>query len=89
MNHYNSKQSFNLFQDVIVKHSLFRPPYSVKIFETEDVRELTRFWIETFDRHFELYESCFGRDLDEQIVSFTHPPQPAEKTLNKPQPIPE
>ena len=82
-NHLSRKESFELFKEVVVRHSLFRPPYSVKVFETEEVKELSRFWLETFDRYFEEYECCFGTDLDEQVVTLALPVEQMEKPLGK------
>lgn len=62
--HKSREESFNEFKEVVIRHSLFRPPHSVNIFNEKDVKELTKFWLDTFDRYYEQYEHCFASKLD-------------------------
>jgi len=53
--HKSRQESFEEFKEVVIRHSLFRQPYSVNIFNERDVKEITRFWLDTFDRYYEQY----------------------------------
>jgi hypothetical protein len=51
-----------------VRHSLFRPPHSVCIFNYEDLNVLTTWWLTHFDRYYEEYQQCMGSNLNEILV---------------------
>lgn len=41
------------------RHSLQRPPFSILIFDEQDIAKITDFTLKTFFRHFTLYEFSF------------------------------
>lgn len=41
------------------RHSLQRPPFSILIFDEQDISKITDFTLKTFFRHFTLYEFSF------------------------------
>ena len=69
----NKKQSFEYFSQVLVRHSLFRPPHSVKIFSYEQCQIITDYWIGTFSRLYEEYAECFSLDLNEILETCCAP----------------
>lgn len=48
----------------MIRHSLFRPPHSVNVFIEKDVKDITKFWLSSFDRYYAMYEHCFASKLD-------------------------
>lgn len=46
------EQSFKYFAEVLVRHSLFRPPHSVNVFSEEEVERFTHFWNDHFLRYY-------------------------------------
>jgi hypothetical protein len=55
-NWLTQEQSFKYFSEVLVRHSLFRPPHSVCIFNYDELNTLTNFWLNHFDRYYEEYK---------------------------------
>lgn len=72
-NHKTRQQSFEEFKDLVIRHSLFRPPHSVNIFNEDDVKNITKFWLETFDRYYDLYQHCFATELHYCIETWGSP----------------
>jgi hypothetical protein len=62
------EQSFRYFSDVLVRHSLFRPPHSVCIFNYEELNLLTSWWLAHFDRYYEEYQQCMASTLNEMLI---------------------
>ena len=48
-------QSFNNFKELVLRHSVFRPPHSLAIFTLDDVKLIEKFGLETYYRHYEMY----------------------------------
>lgn len=55
----NNKATFQYFKDLLVKHSLQRPPYSVGIFTINQVQAITDYALNTYFRHFDMYKYAF------------------------------
>ncbi|KAL0583695.1 hypothetical protein ABG067_006371 [Albugo candida] len=53
------RSSIDRFQQLILAHSVNRSPTSTKIFELEDVREITDFFMHDYYRHFGLNKCVF------------------------------
>ena len=65
-----SEQSFNYFRDVLIRHSLFKPPTSTKIFDPEDLRALSRYLLHTFYKHYDLYFFAYTPKRTLEINTF-------------------
>eukprot|EP01112_Ceratiomyxa_fruticulosa_P004932 TRINITY_DN1549_c0_g1_i1.p1 TRINITY_DN1549_c0_g1~~TRINITY_DN1549_c0_g1_i1.p1 ORF type:complete len:387 (-),score=83.67 TRINITY_DN1549_c0_g1_i1:125-1180(-) len=67
------EDNFSYFKNLLVDHSIQRPPYSVQIFSLEDVKSITDYVTHTYFRHFKLYRYVFTKkrilDLKPQIVN--------------------
>ena len=48
-----------LLKDLLGNHSIQRPPYQIFIFTDSEVGEIVQFSLQTFLRHFSLYEFAF------------------------------
>lgn len=53
------EEGFKTLRRILERHSLQRPPFSILIFDENDVREISAFVLKTFLRHFSLYEFSF------------------------------
>ena len=63
-------KSFELFRDVLVQHSLFRPPHSILVFNLEEIKLITDHYLSTFYKHFTLYSLAFTPIINMQIITF-------------------
>lgn len=69
-NRLNYEKSFDLFRDVIVQHSLFRPPHSILVFNLEEIKSITDFFQSTFYKHYTLYTLAYTPIINMEIVTF-------------------
>lgn len=67
--HLTKKQSFEYFTELSVRHSLFRPPHSVCIFEYEELKQISKYWLDTFHRFYNEYAECFMTEENEMLIS--------------------
>lgn len=68
VNHYKAigerltiERSFKFFKSLLLQHSVQRPPYSVGIFSLEDVKSTTEYMINSYYRHYKLYQYTFTK----------------------------
>jgi hypothetical protein len=54
-----SEETFDLTKTLILKHSVTRPPYSVAIFSANDLKVIMDYVLNTFFRHFNLYQYVY------------------------------
>jgi len=59
-----AKAAFNFFRDLLLQHSVQRPPYSVGLFCLQDVTAITDFASRSFFRHYMLYKYCFTKKTE-------------------------
>ncbi|XP_036362545.1 coiled-coil domain-containing protein 189-like isoform X2 [Octopus sinensis] len=55
----NLDDTFNFFKDILLHHSVSRPPYSTELFSISEVRKISYHMINTYFRHFKLYKYAF------------------------------
>ncbi|XP_041094669.1 coiled-coil domain-containing protein 189 [Polyodon spathula] len=55
----NEQNCFQYFEELLLCHSVRRPPFSVELFSPEQVEMLAEFVINTYFRHFKLYKYMF------------------------------
>lgn len=53
------ERGIEMLKDILEKHNCHRPPFSIFIFNKEEVTHIVNFMMQTFFRHFSLYEYCF------------------------------
>ena len=73
-------QAFDYLKELLVKHSVQRPPYSVGIFSVKQVNLITEFATETFFRHYKLYKAVFSTRVLLDFSAYT----PAIETATVP-----
>lgn len=69
-NRMSSEKSFDLFKRILVRHSLFRPPISILVFELSEIKAINSFMVHTFYRHYELYFFANTPFVNVEIRSF-------------------
>ena len=47
--------SFEMFKELLLRHAIKRPPYSLAIFSLSDIKKIDLFALDTFYRHFDMY----------------------------------
>jgi hypothetical protein len=58
---------------VLVRHSLFRPPHSVCVFDYEDLNRITAWWLTHFHRYYEEYSTVFSSSLNNVLLTAALP----------------
>ncbi|CAM9671118.1 unnamed protein product [Chrysoparadoxa australica] len=56
---FSISKSFQRFKELLLKHSVERPPWSSGVFDPADVHAITDFVTNSYYRHFKLYKGVF------------------------------
>ncbi|KAM3133512.1 hypothetical protein pb186bvf_014354 [Paramecium bursaria] len=67
---FNKEKSFEEFRQVVVRHSLYRPPHSVYIFSLQNLKEISEHFMSTFFRYYASYFFTFTPWVDIVITSY-------------------
>ena len=59
----NSRQCFQLLKDLLVCHSVNRPPYSTGLFSVGQVKSITDYILQSYFKHFKLYKYAFTKKV--------------------------
>lgn len=65
-------KSFQGFKDLLLMHSVQRPPYSTGLFTLAEVKTIMNWMLDTYYRHYKLYMYTFT-DRVLMSVTQTHP----------------
>lgn len=52
---HSNDESFEIYKELLLRHSVQRPPHSLAIFNLDDVKRIDNFTAESFYRHFDIY----------------------------------
>lgn len=63
-NRVSCETSFELFKNLLLKHSVQRSPYSIAVFTLAEVKTITDFALTTLYAHYSLYEFAFTPHSD-------------------------
>lgn len=66
----SKEKSFDYFKEVLVRHSLFRPPQTVNVFTLPEIKLISEFFIQTFFKHYTLYLQAFTPSTNIEIDTF-------------------
>lgn len=66
----NQEQALELFNNLMVRHGVTRPPYSVALFSLDQVKAITHYVLSTYFKHYKLYKYAFTKRvrLDLKVV---------------------
>ncbi|CAH1233916.1 C8orf74 [Branchiostoma lanceolatum] len=83
----NVQECYNYFTELLLCHGTKRPPFSVDLFDADQVRNITDYVVNTYFRHFKLYKYVFTPkvqlDLTMKYVGVPETPQPIEEEEQK------
>lgn len=57
----NLQETFEHFKQLLLRHSINRPPFSVGLFSSAQVRDITDYVLKTYFKHFKLYKYAFTK----------------------------
>ena len=63
----NTHQCFQLFQDLLVCHSVNRPPYSTQIYSLDQVKHMTDYILLSYFKHFKMYKYAFTKKVQLEL----------------------
>jgi hypothetical protein len=52
-------ESYDLLRQLVVQHSVHRPPYSSMVFNVREVQDIDTYLMSTYYRHYKMYVFCF------------------------------
>ncbi|KAG5463934.1 hypothetical protein LSCM1_00107 [Leishmania martiniquensis] len=52
-------KSYDLLRELVVRHSVHRPPYSTMVFSVREVQDIDTYMMSTYYRHYKMYVYCF------------------------------
>lgn len=59
----NQSEVTTYFQELMVQHSVNRPPFSVGVFTPNEVKNVNEYILSTYFKHFKLYKYAFTRKV--------------------------
>ena len=78
----NLQETFQYFKELLLQHSINRPPYSTSLFTIEQVRDITEYVLNTYFKHFKLYKYAFTKrvqmNLKLSYVGVEDTPEPSQ-----------
>lgn len=69
-NRLSEEKAFGVFKELLLRHSLFRPPHSSNTFTLEEVKEILDFFQVSFFRNYGFYVKTFQPAIDFEIAPF-------------------
>lgn len=63
----NTQQCFQLFQDLLVCHSVNRSPYSTQIYSLDQVKLITNYILLSYFKHFKMYKYAFTKKVQLEL----------------------
>lgn len=71
----SASAGFALFQELLLKHSVARPPFSIAVFSYAQIKAATDFAVATYFRHYQMYQYVFGTRHHLKLdVSYSYAP---------------
>lgn len=81
----NTQACFQLFQDLMVCHSVNRSPYSTQIYSLEQVKLITDYVLVSYFKHFKMYKYAFTKRVQLDLMlgyqGVEATPQPSQTHL--------
>ncbi|ESL08602.1 hypothetical protein TRSC58_03692 [Trypanosoma rangeli SC58] len=56
---YTRAQSYHQMQDILIQHSVPRPPFSCAVFTVRDAQEIDEYMLQSYYRHYKMYVYAF------------------------------
>lgn len=85
----NVEECFSFFRELVLTHSVHRPPWSLEIFSPAQIETITTHVINTYFRHYKLYKYAFTPkvrlDLSLRYEGLAPSPVPEEQVQEQPE----
>ncbi|XP_064405072.1 cilia- and flagella-associated protein 119-like [Halichondria panicea] len=59
----NQEQALELFNNLLIRHGVSRPPYSVMLFSLQQVKIITDYVLSTYFKHYKMYKYAFTKKV--------------------------
>ena len=69
-NFWPARRSFEHFKELLLMHSVQRPPYSVGLYTLSDARAITDFFSAGYFRHYMLYKYAFTKKTEMRFATY-------------------
>ncbi|GFR43137.1 hypothetical protein Agub_g4154 [Astrephomene gubernaculifera] len=77
------ERSFLLFKELLLAHSVQRPPYSIGLFTFQEMQRIMDWMLDSYYRHYKLYQYCYTNRVT-MSASYTHPSDMVEQAAPLP-----
>jgi Flagellar C1a complex subunit C1a-32 len=64
------EKGFEVAKEFLLRHALFRPPHSIKIFNLDEIKLVTDFMLDYFFKNYQMYMKAFTPLVDYEIGTF-------------------
>ena len=76
----NLQDTFAFFSDLLLRHSVQRPPFSVRLFSLSQVKAVTDYVLSTYFKHFKMYKFAFTERVQLSLsLSYSGEPEQEEE----------
>lgn len=69
-NSFSRVSSYDYLRQLVVQHSVHRPPFSAAIFDLSDVHDIEEYLLTTYYRHYKMYAFAFVKIQKANITTF-------------------
>jgi len=80
----NFKETLDHFYELLLHHSVSRPPYSIGVFSVDQVKSITEYVLSTYFKHFKFYKYVYTKkiqlDVTIQYPGVPATPEPMQET---------
>ena len=59
----NLHETFEYFKQLLLRHSINRPPFSIPLYGVVQVRDISEYVLKTYFKHFKLYKYAFTKKV--------------------------
>jgi hypothetical protein len=77
----NLDVTMKMFQELMVKHSVQRPPHSTCVFNIAQVKAITDYILTTYIKHFKLYKYAFTKKVRLTLLFGPQSPEGSEEEM--------
>ena len=81
----NISVCYQTMKDLLISHSVHRPPFSIQLYSLEQVRNIMEYILQSYFRHFKLYKYAFTKrvllDLKVSYEGIEDTPPPSQTHL--------
>jgi hypothetical protein len=64
-----ASNAFSLFKDLLLAHSVQRPPRSIGLFSLQEFRAILDWGLDTYFRHYTLYQYAFTKRSEQHVTT--------------------